>query len=264
MTNTTTEPIESDPYEGLKPGETPRDYFSMAIVGKQKVGKSWFAATAPGAQLYYDFDDRADSIRNRPGTRRIKTLVDRQQTNPVAVSNLESDLSILKYRKLQGKRIPDTFIFDTVTYLKKYIENECFKQGLASRTIKLSPTSSLLLGKNWDAVNAVEGYIQYLIAEYALLGNIIFIFHEKPEKDITESKPELASYTDQYTVDPQYLAKILSRFNHVFRIEIDAAQKYVVTCQPTHKFTAATTWKLDKNELPDISAMIAKSKARQA
>jgi hypothetical protein len=254
-----------DPFGGLKDNAMPQnDFFSMAIVGKQKVGKSWLATTAPGPRLHYDFDNRAKSIRNRPGVQQIKTLIDARQSQPTVLKAIESDLSILKYRQSQGLAIPATYIFDTVTYLKKAIENECFAQGLASRAIKLTTTTNLLLGKNWDAVNAVEGYMQYLITEFSALGNIIFIFHEKPEKDIVHSKPEEAKYNEAYTVDPQYLAKILSRFNEVFRIEINQAQQYVVTCQPSYQFTAATTWMLDKNEKPDIMAMIAKDKALRA
>jgi hypothetical protein len=149
-----------------------------------------------------------------------------------------------------------------VTYLKNFIINEQFTQGLASRTLKLSPTSSIKLTTNWDAVNGVEAALHYLITEYGQLGNIIFVFHEKAEKDVTESKPDKAVYTDQITVDPQHLAKILSRFNEVFRIQIDTAQKYIVTCQPGYEFNAATTLKLDKTEEPDFQKMIAKHQAK--
>lgn len=233
----------------------------IAIVGKPKSGKSWFASTAPPPVLHYDFDGRAESLAGKAGVM-VKTLMDQNQTNPQAFKALEADLNILKYRKSQGQPIPATYVFDTISFLKKYIENELYTQGLAYRSIKLSPTSSVRLSKNWDAVNGVEAALNYLITEYSTLGNVIFVFHEKAEKDVTESKPEQAVYTDQVTVDPQYLAKILSRFNEVYRIEIDASQQYKVTCRPGYSFTASTSLLVDKEEKPNIQDMLNKHQNR--
>jgi AAA domain len=236
-------------------------HLKIAIVGKPKAGKSWFATTAPGPVLAYDFDNRAESLAGKEGVQ-VKTLIDADQISPTAFKAIEADLNILKYRKSQGKPIPASYVFDSVTYLKKAIENELFTQGLAYRSIKLSPTSSVRISKNWDAVNGVEAAMQYLITEFGALGNIVFVFHEKPEKDVTESKPEQTAYTDQITVDPQYLAKILSRFNEVYRIEIDSSQKHVVTCRPGYQFTASTSLNVDKQEEPNIQNMLKKHQSR--
>jgi len=266
-TNLITIPEQINYFEGISGTRaattvSPGRRLSIAIVGKPKVGKSWFAATAPPPVLHYDFDNRAESLAGKEGVH-VKTLIDEQQTSPTAFKAIEADLNILKYRKSQGKPIPASYVFDTVTYLKKCIENELFTQGLAYRSIKLSPTSSVRMSKNWDAVNGVEAAMQYLITEFGALGNIVFVFHEKPEKDVTESKPEMTAYTDQITVDPQYLAKILSRFNEVYRIEIDSSQKHVVTCKPGYQFTASTSLNVDKQEEPNIQKMLIKHQSRQ-
>lgn len=236
-------------------------HLKIAIVGKPKVGKSWFAATAPGPVLVYDFDNRAESLAGKEGVM-IKTLFDANQISPTAFKTIEADLSILKYRKGQGKPIPKTFVFDTITFFKNYIQNELFTQGLAHRSIKLSPTTSVRMSKNWDAVNGVHKALEYVITEFASLGNLIFVFHEMIEKDKIESKPDAPVYTDKITVDPQNLEYLLSSFNEVYRIEIDANQKYKVTCRPGHNFNASTTLKIDKEEEPNIQNMLKKHQQR--
>lgn len=233
----------------------------IAIMGEPKTGKSWFAATAPKPVLVYDFDNRAESLAGMEGVM-IKTLEDINQKSPIAFKALESDLSTLIYRKKEGKPIPATFVFDSITYLIRFIQNEAFTQGLDYRSLKLSDSSSIRMSKNWDAVNAVERALHYLIGEYSQLGNLIFVFHEKPEKDKTKSTDQKSVYTEKITIDPQFLAPILSRFNEVYRIEIDSSNKHMVTCKPSREFTASTTLKLDEKELPNIQGMLNKHNSR--
>lgn len=262
---------ETDPFEGLGEIHTVQDIQTagkkllVAIVGKPKIGKSWFAATAPGNVLIYDFDNRHESLSTLPPELKDKLRIikchDDVQTNPQGFNKLESHLSILKYRKSQGWIIPDSYVLDSATYLKEAIENVFFKGGGASRSLKVSPTTSILRGKDWDTVNTVVGAFNYLISEYSSLGNLIVVFHEKPEKDKTLSTPTLAKYTDQITVDPQYLAVLLSRFNEVFRITLDYNQDYVVTCKPASDFLGSTTLLIDKEEKPNLQGLLDKHRA---
>jgi hypothetical protein len=261
--------LPENPFAGLsgKPASSIQatQRLKIALVGKQKSGKSWFACTAPGRIQYYDFDDRAESIETHANKANINivTLRDLDQSKPTSLKTIESDLSTLKYAKQNGKFIPDTFVFDSVTFLKQCMENELISQSpTLGRGLKLSPTRTLKIGAGWDIVNGVVGYLQYLISEFSQLGNIIFVFHERPEKDYTESTSTTTKYTDQYTVDPQYLAKTLSVFNEVYRIKIDASNNYVVTCKACYEFTASTTLMIDATEKPDIMALIAKHKQR--
>lgn len=234
----------------------------IAIVGKPKSGKSWFAASAPKPNMIYDFDDRAESLAGKDGVF-VKTLLDLDQSRPTAMKQIESDLNTFKYKKSEGKEIPATFVFDTVTNMIRCMENELFSQESSLyRGIKLTPTRVLRIRKGWDGINGVEGYMRYLIAEFSQLGNIIFVFHSRPEKDVTESTPEKTIYTDQITVDPQYMSKMLSLFNEVYRVKIDESNKYEVTCKANYEFTASTTLLIDEVEQPDIMAIIAKHQQR--
>ena len=114
-------------------------------------------------------------------------------------------------------------------------------------------------------INGIQRYVEYLIAEFSGLGvNIIFIFHEKDEKDKAESTAAETKYTGLVTVDPQYLANSLSLFNEVYRITVGGDKKYTVTCRPNYDVTASTTMMLDATEPPDIQAMIAKHQQRRA
>lgn len=269
-------PLDDDPFGGVKGGvpaisieATSR--LKVAILGLPKSGKSWFAATAPGPTMYYDFDDRAVSLAGKPGII-VKTLQDKSQKNPIAMKELEKDLSLFKYRKLQGKPIPTTFVLDTMTYLKKSIENEAFAQDAnLARRIKTGPgpTDYILVGKSYDVINAVQGYVQYLIAEFSALGNLIVIFHERDQKDREKSTVSETKYTGKVTVDPQYLEGSLTLFNEVFRMQAtgqpgNAATKYTVTCKTNYEVNASTTLLIDSTEPPDFMAMIAKHKANVA
>jgi hypothetical protein len=117
----------------------------------------------------------------------------------------------------------------------------------------------------WDVINGIQRYVEYLVAEFSGFGiNLIFVFHEKDEKDKAESTVDRAAYTGLVTTDPQYLANSLSLFNEVYRITVDGNKKYEVTCKPNWDVNASTTMLLDDKEPPNIMAMIAKHKAKRA
>lgn len=269
-------PQANNPFEGIKGAIEASQIdatgrLKIAILGLPKSGKSWFAATAPGPIMYYDFDDRAISLSGKPNIF-VKTLQDKSQRNPQAMQELERDLSNFVIRKQRGLPIPTTFVLDTATYLKKAIENEVFRQDpKLARQVKTGagPTDYIMISKSYDVVNAVQGYVQYLIAEFSSLGNLIMIFHERAQKDKEKSTPEKAAFTGKVTVDPQYLETSLTLFNEVFRIEATglpggAGTKYTVTCKTNYEVNASTTLLVDSTEPPDLQAMIAKHKANLA
>src|SRR5277367_689523 len=259
-----------DPFAGITnstPGELVKadEKLKIAIIGKVKTGKSWMAATAPGPVMYYDFDGRAASLAGKTGIR-IKTLVDANQNAPTAIKALEGDLDIFKYAKINGKPIPTSFVFDSVTYMKKAMENELFQQQpTLARSIKLSPVKSFKIGADWDVINGVRAYLEYIFNEFTQLGTVVYVFHQRDEKDDSKSTKTQKAFTGRQTVDPQYLATLLALFNEQFFIEVNPYTKaYEVTCKPTADFGAATTLLIGEKEPPSISDMLNKHRANLA
>lgn len=259
--STPSQPAAPNPFFGISGGVRSEDIkaterLKIAILGKPKAGKSWLAATAPKPIMFYDFDFRAESLEGKEGLM-VKTLN--------SMIEIETDLSVFKANKIKKYPLPTTFVFDSVTYMHRAMEEEIFRQDKdLVRKIRVGNSTFINLRKGWDVINGVQRYIEYLIAEFSALGNVIFVFHEKPEKDYTESKPDQAVYTDLVTTDPQYLAKSLSLFNEVYRITVDGNRNYSCACKPNWDVNASTTMLLDPTEKPDIMAMIEKHKAKRA
>lgn len=239
------------------------EYLKIAIMGKQKTGKSWLAATAPKPIRYYDWDDRAESLEG-------KSDLYISSAPQLTMLDVETELSIMKANKKAGKPLPATVVHDSVTFMKIAMENEIRRQspGLF-RTIRVGNSTSVYVGADWDVVNGIQRYMKYLISEYTGLGiNQVFVFHERDEKDKAESTPRETKYTGLITVDPQYLAETLSLFNEVYRITVDTTKPnsvvYSVTCKPNNDVLASTTMLLDATEKPDLMGMIEKHKQRRA
>lgn len=228
----------------------------IAILGKPKAGKSTFAATARKPIRYYDFDDRPEALEGKEG---LFVL-----SRP-SMLDVETDLSIMKANKVKGVSLPATVVFDSVTYMNRAMEEEIFRQDSSLyRTIKVGNSTSMKIRNSWDVINGIQRYVEYLVSEFSPLCDVIFVFHEKPEKDYAESTPKETAYTDYVTTDPQYLSKSLSLFNEVYRITVDGNKKYEVVCRPNWDVNASTSMLLDATEKPDILAMISKHEAKRA
>ncbi len=229
----------------------------IAILGEPKSGKSWFAATAPGPVRYYDFDNRAESLEGKPNL-----FVSKNTTMGV----VESDLSVMKANKIKKLPLPTTVVFDSVTYMVKAMEEEIRRQspGLF-KSIRVGNSTNVYKGKDWDVVVGIQRYVEYLVAELTALDvNFIFVFHERDEKDNSESTVERTAYTGKVVASPQYLQNTLSLFNEVYRIKVDGNRNYQVACRPNFDINASTTMLLDPMEKPNIMEMIAKHKAKRA
>lgn len=243
--------------------------YKIALVGEPKAGKSWLACTAPGRLFVADFDTRAESlkefIRKTKRTDIVaKTYTDLNPSQPVAVSQLETDIAMFEYLKQQGKEIPEWFILDSMTYLKVACEHELVKQHPSmARGIKLG-ASGIKIPQGYDIINGNKAYLEYLIGRLSELGNVIATFHEIDEKDNPGSTKESKAYTGRKTIQPQYLSSLLSVFNDVFRVTIDYQGKRIVTVQPNSDFMASTSMRLDATEDADIRAMILKHQKASA
>jgi hypothetical protein len=258
MGTTTTTPV--NPFAGMTgtPSEQIQatDRLKIAIMGKPKSGKSWLAATSPPPVRYYDFDDRSESLEGKTGL-----FIKSKPT----MLEIETDLSIMKANKIKKLLLPATVVFDSVTYMNRAMEEEIFRQDpKLYRSIRVGNSTSIKIRNSWDVINGIQRYVEYLIAEFSGLGvNLIFVFHEKDEKDKAESTVNDTKYTGLVTVDPQYLQNSLSLFNEVYRITVDGNKKYTVTCKPNFDVMASTTMLLDATEPPNILAMIEKHKSKR-
>lgn len=268
-------PIQSnDPFEGMdqkvpliSAADVKDGRYKIAIMGPPKSGKSRFAVSIPGSKMVYDFDDRAESIRNTSNTR-IRTLKD-SMANPFAVQAIETDLSTFKYRKMKGLPIPENYIFDTMSnFIDNGIKYAYLKENPRDgRALKLAGALTIQIGISYDRINVVTKFLDYLLTEFSTLGNVIYVFHERDEKDKDKSTKEDIKYTGLVTIEPQFAQNILTFFNEVFRMKVtgsgvaNAPAKYEVYCRPTNEAIASTTLLIDTIEPPDLAKMIEKSKA---
>jgi AAA domain len=234
--------------------------FKLAIVGRVKTGKSWLACTMPGEKYVFDFDNRKESLAGKPNVT-IKTYQDVLQSKPLALAELEKDIKMFEYLKAQGKAIPDVFVLDSATWLVKACENDLMKSvSRLSRDVKTS-AMTITIPAGWDIVSGIRNIIENVISRFSVLGHVIVIFHEEPEKDKIKSTPDEPVYTGAFAVHPFYLRTLLSTFNETWRIEIKNGE-YLLTCKPSSDFGASTTLLIDKNEKADISGLIEKHKKR--
>lgn len=234
----------------------------LAIVGPPGVGKSWLAATAPKPIMYYDFDNRAASLRGKHGIR-IKTLVDADPNNPSVINELENDLTLFKSAKTSGNPVPATFVFDSSTYLKKAMENSLLKaEASMGLSFRLSPRKTFKTASAMTTANVIRNFFEYFINEFGMLGNIIFVFHTKDQIDKDKTTKAETKYTGLYTTEPQYLETVLSIFNERWRLEQDFNFKYKVHTRNDRQFAAITSLKIDDEEEADIEKILAKHLAR--
>lgn len=237
----------------------------MAIVGAPKSGKSNLAATiaeAVGATYFFDCDDRLSSVAGRPNVMG-KTYTDTSQLIPTAAKNLDKDIERFKYNKISNKPIPAAYVLDSMSFLKKIMENEIFDQMKSGKVKMFREVKTggdvIRIPEGWDSINGVRDYMLYTIAELRSLGHLIAIFHERPIVDKTLSTADRTVYTGEIGVDPPYLNTLLSVFNEVMRIKVDANGQYKVWTRVTKDFSAATTLKgLELIESPNLAEMLNK------
>jgi hypothetical protein len=233
----------------------------IAIVGEPKTGKSWLASTAPGPIFVADFDGRYESLRGKSGVF-VKTYRDVNPSVPTALAALETDISMFEYNKSMGREIPTSYVLDSMTYMKTMCEHALIQQNKGfSRAVKIGP-KTIDIAQGWDIINGNRGYMEYIIGRLSELGHVICVFHESDEKDNAASTKDTKAYTGRKTVQPQYLASILSLFNDVFRITIAYDGTRVVNVKPSSNFLASTSLLLkDAEQPPSIAKMLEEHKS---
>lgn len=246
------------------------DRLKVAICGEPKVGKSYLIAkTCRKPALIYDCDDRRESIAGIKDVV-IKTIVDKDDTDPKAWMILESDLGTLEYTLEQCLRDKKEFPFktialDSITFLRKYAEHQFLKDssGTTRNKFKIGATT-YLIPKDWDAVTGVQKMLENTLSRLFALGvDVYATFHTRQEKDQLRSTKENTVYKDSLTIDPPNLKMLLPKFNDQWRCFVDTDGQYKVQMHPDYQFNAATVLKnVSDVEEADIQKMLEKHNAK--
>ena len=241
------------------------DRIKCALCGERKTGKSVLVAkTARKPLLHNDFDDRKESIAGFPDTV-IKQYLDPDPNNPSAWNNLESDIATLEYLKKKGPLPIRSICLDSMTYLRQAAENQLMKETNHWRQYKIG-TTNYKIAQGWDSIVGVQKMLDTILSRlYTLDIDVYVTFHTKAEKDKAKSTSEKPVYTDRFTVDPQNLEILLSKFNETWRTFVDGDGKFRVQVRQNWQFNASTALNIgesDGTEVPDIQEMLAKHETR--
>jgi hypothetical protein len=259
--------------------EPPVTKVKLALVGKEKHGKSRTAATGRKPVLFHDFDNRAEALQGIPGVYVISYVDPQWPKFPEAaqkfldvVSKLEDslDLSKLGFKVPEGTLVRNQVVDSIQTFGKAFQNYALSGQKDIRREITFGGMKVFLPG-GWDAWNAemvpVENSILRLLA---MPSDTTIILHEIAEEagDSTAEKPR---YTGKIGVYPARYQRLVKYFNEVWRVHLTSSvdprtnkQSYLpkVYPLPTYEFDAATVLNLDAVEEPNIEAMIAKHESR--
>jgi AAA domain len=271
----------------------PFERLKLAIVGDEKTGKSRLASTAPKPILFFDFDNRKESIAGIPGVyvisfrdNQLPQMPDAAPLALSAMSSLERSLDLFKLElqnnsggkwKLEGT--PEgttlkTLVIDTAaTMARAFMKYELAANSDLRREVAIGATK-VQLPRGFDAWNAeTEQAAAFINRAIALGVNVILIMHETKEKsaDSTQDDPK---YTGKVSVYPNRYAQFLKLFNEVWRVKLASVPvkegnttlyKHLprVYPLPTAEFNAASALLLDPVEEPNIEAMVAKHQAKQ-
>ena len=238
------------------------EFLKLALVGEPGIGKSWLVCTAPKPIWNIDFDGRKSSLAGKEGVY-VTSYADPDPNAPTATAKLEADLGLMEYEKQKGNPIPATFILDSLTYCRAGTEREIIKQqSTLSRPIKIG-AKTLKIGQGYDIINGNRAYIEYLIARLSALGHLIVNCHTYDEKDTVKSTKEEKKFTGRKTIQPQYLAPILSTFNDVWLLDANWKNERVIHTGITDKFIGKNSLGLDAEIInPNIEQLMNAHKAK--
>jgi AAA domain len=271
--------------------EPPVSKIKLALVGKEKNGKSRLASTGRKVVLVHDFDNRAEVLQGRAGVYCLSYVERQWPMQPEAaqqfldiLGQLETSLDmydLLSFLNSKGIRTPydgkvekgtiiRTNVIDSIQTFGKAFQNYAlFGQKDIRREITFSGYKVFLPG-GWDAWNAemipVDNSVLRLLA---LPSDTTIILHETAEEtaDSTSEKPK---FTGRIGVFPVRYQRLIKYVNELWRVKltqvIDGNNKMVylprVYPLPTHEFDAATAMFLDPVEYPDITLMISRHEQR--
>ena len=263
----------------------------LMIVGREKNGKSWLAATGRPNVLVHDFDNRAEALAGKRGVFPVSYIEPQWPKQPDAaqlfldiLGKLEESLDmhdLANFLRVRFPKIPQvpkgtiigTNVIDSVQTFGKAFQNYAlFGQKDIRREIAFAGYKVFLPG-GWDAWNA-----EMLAVENAVLRTIalpcdtILVMHETAEEhpDSTSEKPK---FTGRIGVFPVRYQRLIKYVNELWRVKltqtvVQPSNKMLylpkVYPLPNYEFDAATAMLLDSVEEPDICKMISKNELRLA
>jgi hypothetical protein len=258
--------------------EPPVSKLKIMLVGREKNGKSWLAATGRPNVLVHDFDNRAEALQGKKGVYVISYVEPQWPRQPEAaqkfldnLAKLEEslDLSDLGFKCPKGTIVGTNVVDSIQTFGKAFQNYALFGQKDIRREITFAGQKIFLPG-GWDAWNAemipVENSVLRLLA---LPTDTIVVLHETAEEtpDSTSEKPK---FTGRVGVFPVRYQRLIKYFNELWRVKLvqsvdgnnRLAFKPKVFPLPTYEFDCATAMLLDQQEEPSIVEMIAKHEQR--
>ncbi len=257
--------------------EPPVAKLKIALVGKEKNGKSRLASTGRPNVLVHDFDNRAEALQGRKGVYVISYVEPQWPKQPEAaqkfldnLSKLEDslDLSDLGFKCPKGTLVGTNVIDSIQTFGKAFQNYALYGQKDIRREITFGGMKVFLPG-GWDAWNAemvpVENCVLRMLA---LPTDTVIVLHETAEEtaDSTSEKPRFSGRVGVFPVRYQRLIKY---FNELWRVKLvqqtfNGKLVYLpkVFPFPNYEFDCATAMLLDQEETPSIVEMIAKHEQR--
>lgn len=253
----------------------------IALVGKEKSGKSRLSATAPKPVLVFDHDGRARSLAGIAGVYAISYVDQTGFMQPDAFTSFIShltaletnscDLAYLGFPNLEpGQVVAKTFVVDSVQTLAgnamRYIKATGGKA--MAREISFGGMS-VRFPAGFDAWNAEMVTVEdTMLRIFAMKKNVIATFHEVAE-EAPESTNESPVFTGRVGIFPVRYQRLLKYFNEVWRISRSMSQDGTaqgaipsVSCVPDYSFAlGASALNISAIELPNIEDMIAKHKS---
>lgn len=258
------------------------DQLLIALIGKEKSGKSRLLATAPKPVLVFDHDGRARSLAGIAGVYAISYIdpigggqqPDAFTTFVSHLTTLEAngwDLAYLGFKNLEpGQAIVKTVGLDSIQTLAsnamRYIK---YTGGKAMGRPVSFGGMTVYFPAGFDAWNAEMATIEdTLLRVIGSRKNVIATFHETAE-EAADSTIEHPVYTGKVGIFPVRYQRLLKYFNEVWRISrgnsVDGtAQGAVpsVSCVPDYSFAlGASALNINAVEVPNIEDMIAKHRS---
>lgn len=255
--------------------EPPTAKLKLAIVGREKNGKSQLASTARKPILFHEFDGRKEALSGKQGVFVLEYKDKFWPNQPEAAQDFLTNLSKLEESldlrslnpSIKDETIIRTNVVDSIqTFGRAFMQYAMFNSPDIRREMKVGSYKVFLPG-GWDAWNSemmsVENAVLRLLA---LPCDTIIILHET-EEETADSTAEKPKFTGRVSVYPVRYQRLLKYFNDVWRVRLTqtvvgnkSAYLPKVYPLPSYEFDASSTLNLGPVEDPNIEALIAKGR----